>query len=163
MKKVILWLDKHLEESVMMLLLSGIVAIMSLQVFMRYVMQNSLAWPDELTRYFLIWFVFLGLAYGIRYQAHLKVDILENSVPRIKKGLIVAQDLLLLGFCLYMIQPSFNGVNLLFSTDQTSPALGIKMYIVYSSLLVGFLLAIFRLSQKYIVLIIRKKRNSFKL
>ncbi|MGG0717057.1 TRAP transporter small permease [Robertmurraya massiliosenegalensis] len=157
MKKAFLWLDKHLEEVFMVVFLALIVILMTVQVFMRYVLGNSLSWSDELIRYAFIWFVFLGIGYGIRTQSHLKIDILEIAVPSFKKMLIAIQDIFIFLFCVYMILPSVNGINLLISTGQTSPALGIDMYIVYLSLLIGFVLAMFRLIQKYILIIIKRK------
>ena len=81
------------------------VIIMGIQVFMRYVLAKSLPWPEELTRYLFIWFVFLGISYGIRYNIHIKVDIIETVFPKVKPFLIVIQDLLFLTFCIMMIRP----------------------------------------------------------
>jgi len=156
LKKVVLWLDRHLEESIMLVLLSGIVVIMGIQVFMRYVMKNSLAWPEELTRYLFIWFVFLGIGYGIRYNVHIRVDLLEVGFPRLKQFLSVIQDLMFLGFCIFMIKPSINGVMMMVRTGQTSPAVNLPMYYVYSSLLTGFIIAILRIIQKYIMIFMKK-------
>lgn len=156
MKKIILWLDKHLEESIMLVLLSGIVVIMGVQVFMRYVLKNSLAWPEELTRYLFIWFVFLGMGYGIRYDIHIRVDLLEVICPQMKKLLYVIQDLLFLGFCIFMIRPSINGVMMMVRTGQTSAAMNLPIYYVYISLLAGFILSIFRFIQKYIFIFMKK-------
>lgn len=159
MKKVLVWLDKYLEESLMVLFLLIIVCAMGLQVFMRYVMQNSLSWPDELTRYAFIWFVFLGIGYAVRNDLHLKVDILETSLIKLKPLLILLQDIIILIFCLYLFQPSIESIQQLRTSGQTSPALGIDIYLVYSALIIGFISAIFRLIQKYVVILIEKIKS----
>ena len=79
------WVDKYLEESLMLILLAAMVCVMGLQVFMRYVLASSLSWPEELTRYMFIWFVFLGIGYGIRYDVHIRVNIIETFFPKIEK------------------------------------------------------------------------------
>ena len=86
LKKTLSWLDQHLEEVIIIILLGLMVIIMGIQVFMRYVLAKSLPWPEELTRYLFIWFVFLGISYGIRYNIHIKVDIIETVFPNKSKG-----------------------------------------------------------------------------
>lgn len=160
MKKWLLWLDKNFEESIMVVLLGSMVVIMGVQVFMRYVLSNSLAWPEELTRYLFIWFVFLGISYGIKNNVHLKVDLLEVILPGCKQVLCLVQDLLFLVFCLIMVQPSLSGVSLLMDSGQTSPAMQVPMFLIYISLLAGFLLAIFRLLQKHALRLLNRNKEA---
>ncbi len=150
------WVDKYLEESLMLVLLAAMVCIMGLQVFMRYVLASSLSWPEELTRYMFIWFVFLGIGYGIRYDIHIRVNILETFFPKIEKTLRIIQDAVFFGFLIYMIKPALNGVGMMIRTGQHSPAIQVPMYCVYVSLLIGFLIAIVRLIQKYVLLYMKK-------
>ncbi len=149
MKRFLLWLNEHFEETLSIILLAFIVAIMGLQIFMRYVLSNSLSWPEEVSRYLFIWFVFLGISYGIKHDVHIKVNIIESVFPKSKTLLMIIQDALFLFFCVYMLRPGVNVLRRLIATGQTSPALNIYMYLVYVSLLVGFILAIFRFIQKY--------------
>ena len=46
-------------------LLAGIVIIMGVQVFFRYVLNDSIIWAEEMSRYFLIWITFLVLGIGL--------------------------------------------------------------------------------------------------
>lgn len=147
--KLLRWLDKYFEESLMLILLSLMVIIMGLQVFMRYVMQSSLAWPEETTRYMFIWFVFLGIGYGIRYNIHIRVNLLETFFPSIQKALNIIQDLTFLAFMLYLTKPSFAIMQLIYNSQQHSPAIQLPMIYVYFSLFLGIFLGIFRILQKY--------------
>ncbi len=63
-------------------LLAGIVIIMGVQVFYRYVLNDSLIWAEEMCRYFLVWitFLFLGLAY--QKGEMISLSILLCRVPR---------------------------------------------------------------------------------
>lgn len=153
MKKVLLWLDKYMEECVMLVLLAGMVFLMGLQIFMRYVMKASLPWPEELIRYMFIWFVFLGISYGVRYNIHLRVDLLEIGLPKLKPFLNFLQDVVFFAFCLYMIRPAYAAVRALVRNGQTSAAMDMPMYLVYVSLLIGFALTTFRFVQKYVRII----------
>jgi TRAP-type C4-dicarboxylate transport system permease small subunit len=158
---ILKWLDEHFEECIMMVLMCIMVAIMTLQVFMRYVMNNSLSWPEEMTRYLFIWFVFLGISYAIKYDRHLRVDILLNYLPeRFKKKLLFIDDVLFLVFAVYLIKPSLRVIQKLIETYQVSPALRMPMYIVYLGLLVGILLTLLRLIQKFISSVFLAKNNT---
>ena len=150
MKKVILWLDKYFEESIMLVLLAAMLMLMGLQVFMRYIVARSLSWPEEMIRFSFIWFVFLGMSYCARESIHLRIDLLEGGIPRIKKALNVFQDVVFFVFCIYMIRPALSGIGMQWRNNQTSPALNIPMYLVYSSLFVGLILTLFRLIQKWL-------------
>lgn len=53
--KTLKFLDKHLEEFIMVLLLSSIVVIMLFQIIRRYIFNDSLSWSEEFCRYCFIW------------------------------------------------------------------------------------------------------------
>lgn len=149
MMKIVRWLDKYFEESVMLVLLGTMLILMGLQVFMRYVLARSLSWPEEMIRFIFIWFVFIGMSYCVRENIHLRVDLLEIGVPRLKKALNVVQDLVFFAFCAYMIRPALAGIGMLMRNGQTSPAMDIPMSLVYASLLLGFVLTMLRFVQKW--------------
>ena len=63
-------------------LLAGIVIIMGVQVFFRYVLNDSIIWAEEMCRYLLVWitFLFLGLAY--QKGEMISLSILMSRVSR---------------------------------------------------------------------------------
>lgn len=149
--KVVSWLDKHIEELFLGLSLLSMVFIMGLQVFMRYVMNNSLAWPEELSRYIFIWFAFIGVSYAVRTNAHLRIDLLFNYVSTpVRKVFETISDVLFIVFSLIVFIGGINIFNVLIDTMQTSPGLNLPMAFVYLSLPVGFGLAIIRLIQEIV-------------
>ncbi len=150
--KILRWLDKYFEEVIVLSLLAIMVIIMGIQVFMRYAVNYSLSWPEELTRYMFIWFVFIGMSYAVKYDIHIRINILETFVPKIEKKLRVIQDIFFFVFCCYMLPYAFKAVKMLIKTNQHSPAMQIPMYAVYVALLIGLILTIFRLVQKYVII-----------
>ena len=59
----------------------GFISVMtvcvSLQVFVRYVLQKPMfLWSEELTRFVLIWTVFLGIGVGVKNDGHFAMDVL---------------------------------------------------------------------------------------
>ena len=152
--KVLRWVNDHLEEILMMIMLWAIVIVMFMQVIMRYVFKNSLPFAEELSRYCFIWMTFLGISFAVKGKSHIRIDIIETIVPALKKPLEVMGDIIFLAFCFYMLSPACKVVAMLMETNQTSPAMEAPMWIVYLSLLVGFILTIIRLIQKYVCMLL---------
>jgi tripartite ATP-independent transporter DctM subunit len=67
-------------EALAAALLVGTVSIALLQVFCRYVLNNSLSWPEEMARFFFVWFVFLGAAMVTRRARHIVIDLLPRQL-----------------------------------------------------------------------------------
>ena len=55
--KIIKWLDDNLEECLLIILLIIITCLMGIQVFCRYILNNSLSWSEELTRFLFIYVI----------------------------------------------------------------------------------------------------------
>ncbi|AJG24562.1 TRAP transporter small permease [Cupriavidus basilensis] len=56
-------------------------ALVFLQFFTRYVMNDSLAWTEELATYCLIGVVFIGAAMCVRKSRHIQVDLIYRYLP----------------------------------------------------------------------------------
>lgn len=56
-------------------------AIISAQVFFRYVLNDSLIWSEPLAVILMGWFIFFGAAVGIREGYHLSFDVLLYVLP----------------------------------------------------------------------------------
>lgn len=154
--KVLKWLDENFEEKLMSAALWAIVIIMGIQVIMRYVFKSSLTWSEEVSRYLFVWMVFIGISYGIKNGTHMRIDMLEHFIPKLKKSLGILADACFLAFSIYMIGPGVSVVQSIKASGQTSPAGGVPMNVVYTSLLIGFILVVFRVVQKYILMFVKK-------
>lgn len=151
MKKVLYWLDKHLEEVICVIMLVAVTVLIGVGVFCRYALKNSLQWSDELARYCFIYAVFVGMGLAIKENGNMKIDILELSVPKLKPALCVIQDVIYFIFLLYVIRPGISILQKFATNPQSSPAMKIPMQFVYASFLIGVILAIFRLIEKYCI------------
>ena len=120
MKAVLCWLDKHFEETLMSVFLCGVVIMMTIHVFCRYVLQAPLTWSEEATRYMFIWFVFTGVSYGIRNGTHIRVNILEVFFPKVIPVFSLIQDVVGAAFVLYLIPAAISSI-----LRRTAPAHGV--------------------------------------
>lgn len=63
-------------------MLAGIVIIMGVQVFFRYVLNDSIIWAEEMSRYLLIWITFLFLGIAFQKGEMISLSIVLRLVPR---------------------------------------------------------------------------------
>ncbi|MGJ9459614.1 TRAP transporter small permease [Oceanobacillus sp. CF4.6] len=160
--KIIKWLDEHLEESLLIVLSTVMTASITIQVFMRYALNSSLSWSEELARYCFIWLVYIGISYGVKKQKHIKVDVVLQFIKNKQKvvlGLIA--NLIFLAFSLLVIVYGYDIAQQLLGWGQTSPALHVPMGFVYMATPVGFALTSIRLIQQifYQILTLMGKRE----
>lgn len=62
-------------------LLALAVACGLFQVFARFVLQTPSDWTEVLTRFALIWMVYMGVAVALRTGAMVSVDLMHRSLP----------------------------------------------------------------------------------
>jgi len=74
--------------------------IVFLQFFTRYILNDSLAWTEEIARYGLMWVVFVGGIMVTRRNTHIAVELLSNVMRPgpLRAVLLAAVDFVKLGF-----------------------------------------------------------------
>jgi len=113
-------------------LLSAVfLACVLLQVFFRYVLEESLVWSDELARYSFVWSSFLAAAVIVGRNDHFTIPILVDLLPPRAR---VAIEALSIALCLV-----FAAIVLKVSTDWSwrmldarSPVLQFPQGLVYA-------------------------------
>lgn len=142
------WLDKNFEGAVAGILLAAIVALISLNVFMRYVLDASLSWGEELTLWTFVWFVWLSASYAFRHRKHVRITILRDMFgDRGQIGLDLVVDILILIFLGVLTYECLKLINLPFVASQKSVVLGLPIPILYASAPVGAALSFIRVLQ----------------
>ena len=114
-----------------------------LQVLDRNIFKIGLGWTEELGRYSMIWMVLLGTQAGFRVGNQLAVEFLYNKLPKkAQKGVFVFDKLAIIFFMVVVFVFAFNILNVQISSNQTSPALKIPMWLPYSAVVVFAFLTI---------------------
>ena len=57
------------------------IAIVTLQVVLRYAFNSSIDWSDEISRLLFVWSMFLAIPLGIREGAHVGIELLLTHIP----------------------------------------------------------------------------------
>jgi TRAP-type transport system small permease protein len=60
---------------------AGMMGIICLQVFYRFVLNNALSWPEEAARFLMVWSLFLAAAYALRYREHVSLNYFVDRLP----------------------------------------------------------------------------------
>lgn len=118
------------------------------QALLRYVFHASLYWSDEVARYAIIWFVFIGASIAVREKAHATVDAITILLPaKLQKACSILANLLGLTFCVIVILSGSDAVSNVLNFGSVTPSLGISMAIPYLALPVGASLMFIRFAQ----------------
>ncbi|WP_338787127.1 TRAP transporter small permease [Metabacillus sp. FJAT-53654] len=149
--KVITWLDKHFEEYILIILSIVTVIIVFTQVFMRYVLGESLTWSEEVARYVFIWMIYIGVSYGVKKGEHLGVDAFPLLFE--KKGKIIIDMIASFSFFVFAVVITYYGFDIVLKVTRESAALGLPLGWIYSAPVVGMLLTAIRLIQKMVRLV----------
>lgn len=125
-------------------LIAAILVVMSLGVFFRYVLNDSLSWSEELSRYGLIYATFIGAALAARRGTQIRVTMLDELAPAgWRPWLRILQDIVTLAFVVYVTYLAARIIPILHGTR--SAAMLLPMSTVYAAIVVGFALTAIRL------------------
>jgi TRAP-type C4-dicarboxylate transport system permease small subunit len=69
------------EDWVGLVLLWTTAGLVFTQFFSRYALNDSVAWTEEVARYLLMVLTFIGSAGAVRRGTHIRVEVLEQSLP----------------------------------------------------------------------------------
>ena len=113
----------------------GLGVVVFLQFFTRYVLNNSLAWTEEIARYVLILVAFFGAITVTRKGTHIFLEFFYRYIPPVAgKWLSVAMEALTLFFYGYM---AIVGVELAQKTKTKMASAEIPKSLVYWGVAIG--------------------------
>jgi len=94
----------RLVEIVVVAQFAVLVAVVTAAVFARYVLNDSIVWAEELSRYLFIWVTFLGGGLGMGTNIHVGVDSLVALMPDKPKRMVqIVAELMILAFTVVLI------------------------------------------------------------
>jgi TRAP-type transport system small permease protein len=112
-------------------LLVCMVVIVFANVISRYYLEASLAWSEEVTRFMLVWMVFLGAVLAYVNDEHLGLDILVKSLPRrVQSAVAVIVDALIMFAVILLIRGG--SMLMVGSWEWEAPATAIPYGYIYT-------------------------------
>lgn len=86
----------HLSAWAVTILMAILTIVVLVQVFSRYILNNSLSWGTELPRFCFIIGVLLALPLGFKYNLHVNIDLVTSRFGKRKQKFFVRLNALLI-------------------------------------------------------------------
>ena len=118
-------------------------AVVFLQFFTRYVLNDSFAWTEEIARYVLIAVIYVGTAMCVRRNRHIHVDFIYRLIPA-TAGRILSTfvDVLRMVFFAYAAWMMWKLMAIIGSDEMTM--IKLPMNVVYYFVLGGLIVSAIR-------------------
>ena len=74
----------HLDRAARWLIIAcsaAMIIVVTVQVLLRYALNTSIDWSDEVSRLLFVWCMFLAIPLGLREGAHVGVELLVQFLP----------------------------------------------------------------------------------
>ncbi len=105
--RIVRWLDRIL-DCLAVLALVGMILVLCLQIFYRYVLEEALVWATPVSLFLFVWAVWLGGAIGMRDRTQVRVELAELYLPAgVRRILIPGITMGCAAFLLLAIYKSF--------------------------------------------------------
>ena len=132
-----IWLCKQVE----IILIALMMIIVLIQVFFRYVLNNSLVWPEETARFMMVWMTFMAAPIAYRAGSNVSLDIVHRLLKgRMYTLLSIIIQIAAIATISILFQKSLGMVERGMNIDATS--IPIKMTYVYLCLPIGLSLTV---------------------
>ena len=145
---IVIGIDKRLyyfECSVSLVCLIAMIFVVLYGIVMRFVFRAPNPYGEELSRYLMICFIYLGVSLNVRSKGHLAVEMIVDLLPTAgqKACKIVADIISILAYGAFTYLAYILIRNML-KVVQYSTQMRMPMWVIYMALLVGFALATLR-------------------
>ena len=145
------FIEKNFEKWFLIISLVAMVLIIFMQVVLRW-FDAATVWAEELARYIMLYQVWIGAAYAVREDAHIRITALIGKLTGKKRK--VSETVVLTLWLIFALWLTVEGILLVKEISimgQVSSAMRIPMTSPYASVPIGGALMSFRLIQKLIL------------
>jgi TRAP-type C4-dicarboxylate transport system permease small subunit len=116
--------------------MATLTVVVVVQVFFRYILNDSIRWGWDIPRLAFIWVILLSIPLGIRYNAHVGIDmVVQHFGPRAKRAALLFNAFFML--VLAAITAWWAAVLVYDTWDQMMPGIRLPVGLLYVALTVG--------------------------
>jgi len=138
---------KKIVEGLVIVCSAVMTFLVIIQVFCRYCLGVSIPFSEELSRYLMVWVVFLAAGLALKDDAHISIKVLVDKFQeRRRLWLSLAAQILLLAFLVLLLVESI--ALLPYQRVQIITSMGISIFWFYLAIPVGCVIMILFLLPK---------------
>ncbi len=142
--KILWWAREVIEVYIAVASFAVMLITFLIQIFFRYVMDDPLTWPFELTTVTFVWAVVLGASYAMRRREHLMFTLLYDRLSeRLQLIVRFASNGIVCAGLIIVYYPSFSYIS--FMGRQSTNVLNIPFSLVYAPFMYFLSISIFYL------------------
>jgi TRAP-type C4-dicarboxylate transport system permease small subunit len=128
---------KYFEEIVCSAVLVTMIALVILNVFLRYLFNYSISWSEEVATICFVWLVFVGASATYKHKMDMGIDVLITKTPqRVEQFIRFFVRLILLALNGYIFYMAIVFTKI--AWVKPTAVLGISSAVFNSALIVGF-------------------------
>lgn len=128
--------DLHWTDAVVLVLFWVLAGVVFLQFFTRYVLNDSVAWTEEIARYLLIGVTFVGGIMATRKQSHIAVEFVYRWIPR--TGRRIAQAVIDLATTAFFLAMTVLCAQIAARTGQFMVSIDVPKSLIYWTVSAAF-------------------------
>ena len=88
----------------LLILMCGLILLLGVNIFLRYVFDSPIAWSNTISRYIYIIIALVGSAIAYTQQGHARIDVLYDRVgPKTKKAFDFTHYVIMMILCVIFI------------------------------------------------------------
>jgi len=138
------------------ILLFLLALLLSVSVFYRYVLNESIYWSSEVARYMMAYIVFLGSTMAHKHKEHIRIDMIFSYLSNTnKQNINIAIALFFIAFWVIVLLGCVKLFPLFMM--QTTATLGIAYAIPFAALPISAIIWIFYCVDDILALIVKNK------
>lgn len=122
----------RIEEWTLFVIVMAALFSLFVNVLLRYGFNYTLAWSEELVRIVIIYSTFVGASVAIKQRAMIRIDAVVQIFPKLKPGLTVFTNVLMLVFAWMMVYYGYKMTHLQYLTHQKTIIMQIPLVIIYA-------------------------------
>lgn len=122
----------HIEEWTLFIIVMAALLSLFANVVLRYGFNYTLAWSEELVRIVIIYSTFVGASVAVKQRAMIRIDAIVQIFPKLKPGLTIITNLLMLIWAFMMVKYGYSMTHLQYLTHQKTIIMQIPLVIIYA-------------------------------
>ena len=140
------WSEHAIEDYVVLVVFWCLSIVIFAQFFSRYILNDSIAWTEEIARYLLITVGFLGSSMAVRKNVHIQVEFFYRYLPLpLGRGMSTMVDLVRVVFYGYATYLTTKIIPIM--SNQRMTSVDFPMSVLYMVVFVGFAIMTLRALQ----------------